>query len=667
MKELTGFSIWHALAIRMSIVIWMIVALFSVGVFTLSLAARYSLFHSSYQIFLDFIHAVASFGIAAIIYWKKQFNPFAWFASIALMATGTVTTLNTVQVVYPSLDWLCTGIIFLSSGYLVFFYLFPNGRFVPRWSMYAAALWMIFSVGRTFLKGSFLDPFTWPPLYNYSGWIAFHLLALAAQVVRYRKYATSVERQQTKWFVYGLAFMVMGLILQSILENTKSLLEPEAADKAVKLAMGTISSLAAIMVPISIGVAMQRYRLWDIDYLINRTLLYIALSAGVIGIYMLVVGSFGVLLQTRSGNFLVSMLAAGLIAILVHPLRHGLQRIIDRMMYGERDLPFLVLSRLGQRLEVSLASQDVLPVVVETLALALKLPYVAVAIRDQDDSERIAASYGTHVEPVMYVPLVYRSGKVGVLQLSPRSPNEEFSTYEQNMLAELARQVGVAVHNVRITADLQLARERLVTAREEERRRLRRDLHDSMGPELASLSMLTDAAQNMLPDRPEDVKHLLKEISGQLQSTIGDIRQIVYALRPPVLDELGLAYAIREQIEQLSSCKSGLRFAVEGPDTLPPLPAAVEVAAYRIVQEAVTNVVRHSQAASCRIVYRIKEELYLEVSDDGRGFSSSQRRGVGLTSMKERAEELSGQFAIDERLGGGTIVTARLPIPREGE
>jgi signal transduction histidine kinase len=215
---------------------------------------------------------------------------------------------------------------------------------------------------------------------------------------------------------------------------------------------------------------------------------------------------------------------------------------------------------------------------------------------------------------------------------------------------------------VRLTADLQHSRERLVTAREEERRRIRRDLHDGLGPALASLTLKLDAARNLLARDPATAEALLLELKTQTQTAIADIRRLVYGLRPPALDELGLVSAIREHAARNVSADS-LRVSVEAPESLPPLPAAVEVAAYRIALEALTNVARHAQAKNCTVALTIKEDLRLEISDDGVGLPPGHRLGVGLTSMRERAEELGGTCIIERRAASGTRVSATLPLP----
>ncbi len=227
----------------------------------------------------------------------------------------------------------------------------------------------------------------------------------------------------------------------------------------------------------------------------------------------------------------------------------------------------------------------------------------------------------------------------------------------------MARQAGVAVHAVRLTADLQRSRERLVTAREEERRRLRRDLHDGLGPTLGSLPMKLDVADDLVEEDPAAARELLRGLKSQARSAVADIRRLVYELRPPALDDLGLVGAVREVAAQHGA--DGLRASVEAPKMLPPLPAAVEVAAYRIAQEALTNVVRHSGAAECAVRLALGEEcgtLRLEIEDDGIGIGEDRGTGVGLHSMRERAEELGGECVVESPPGGGTRVSASLPI-----
>jgi signal transduction histidine kinase len=345
-------------------------------------------------------------------------------------------------------------------------------------------------------------------------------------------------------------------------------------------------------------------------------------------------------------------------------------------MYGERDDPYAVLSRLGSRLESTPAHDALMPAVARTVQEALKLPYAEIQLRRYGGFETAAAA-GNPGENALRLPLVYGGETVGRLVLGPRAGEEGFSAAERRLLEDLAHQIGAAAHGalmtdeaLRLSADLQRSRERLVEAREEERRRLRRDLHDGLGPQLSSQALTIDAVRKLMRRDPDAAEELLLDLKADAQAAVTDIRRLVYGLRPPALDDLGLLGALRETAEQYGA--KGLRVSVETPDKLPPLSAAVEVAAYRIAQEALTNVARHAGADACTISLALDEGsvLCLEVRDDGRGTpgpqeNSSVRAGVGLTSMRERATELGGSFAVEPLPEGGTRVRARLPLPKE--
>ncbi|WP_243297989.1 sensor histidine kinase [Bacillus litorisediminis] len=244
--------------------------------------------------------------------------------------------------------------------------------------------------------------------------------------------------------------------------------------------------------------------------------------------------------------------------------------------------------------------------------------------------------------------------------LSHRSSAEPFSKADLKVLHDMARQVGIVSHSILLYKDLQWSRQKLVNAREEERRRLRRDLHDGLGPSLASLAIKIDVAQSIMDQDPFKSQKLLIEMDSQIKQLIQDIRRLVYSLRPSTLDELGLLSAIRELASQY---KMGpIHFIVQGPESCPPLPAAVEVAVFRIVQEAITNVVRHSGAKQCIIDITLDKTLLLTVIDDGLGLSDNLQFGIGIKSMKERAEELGGSFYVHSPSAGGTEIKAELPI-----
>jgi signal transduction histidine kinase len=553
--------------------------------------------------------------------------------------------------------WVVYSLGYLAITALFFLlYLFPDGRFVPGWARFvmlpSVVILLDASSGRGHVPELLLIP-----------WLAAVVgSAVYARIYRYRRVSTPVERQQTKWAAFGL-MGALGVVFTWLMMAINFPPEQPGANRTYALLASRLILVASAMIfPLATAFAILRYRLYDIDILINRTLVYGALSAGIVGLYVLLVGAFGALFQS-SGNPVITLLATGLAAFLVQPLRARLQRSVNRLMYGERDDPYAVLSRLSQQLKTTLTPITVFPTIVEMVSQTLKLPYVALALT-QGSALQIAAAYGRPTGDLLQLPLVYQSETIGQLLVAPRAPGESFTPGEWRLLEDIALHAGVAAHAVRLTTDLQLSRERLVTAREEERRRLRRDLHDGLGPQLASLTLTIAAARELLRQDVDAADRLLQELAIHTQAAIADIRRVVYDLRPPVLDDLGLVLALREQAAHYS--QAGLQIMITAPDNLPPLPAAVEVAAYRIVQEALTNVVRHAQARTCTVCLSLGAALAVEIRDDGGGLPPSGRAGVGLTSMRERTAELGGTCQIESEPGRGMCIRARLPLHQEG-
>ncbi|MGH2441740.1 MAG: sensor histidine kinase [Chloroflexota bacterium] len=618
---------------------------------------------------------------------RHRENPIGWI----FLAAGTLAGLSNVADSYSMLAgppgltvaaWLANvaqgPILF---GFFVFvFLLFPNGHLPsPRWRPVAwgasGALALIvasFAVLPGPLQSDPLvsNPFGIGPLSGTSqvagnaGFIAL-MLSLGASavslVVRFRR-SRGEERLQLKWVASATVLAALVLLTGPIFWFV---LPPRVAQW-----WPAVFFLAASVIPTSIAVAVLKYRLYDIDLLINRALVYGGLTAGVVGLYVVAVGYLGAVLRT-SNNLGISLVATGLVAVLFQPAREWLQRGVNHVIYGERDDPYRVIARLGRRLEGTLTPEALLPAVVETVAQALKLPYAAITLRQGED-DRIVAATGTPARDTRALPLTYQHEVIGWLLVAPRVPGESFGPADLRLLSDLARQASVAAHAVRLTAELQRSRERLVTAREEERRRLRRDLHDSLGPSLAAQTLMVGSARAIYPHDHAAADALLVELERVMEASLANVRRLVYALRPPALDDLGLVGAIRDTATHYQKPAGGkddelcVRFEV--PDDLPELPAAVEVAAYRIAQEALTNVVRHAHAQNCQVRLQILPEgdrtvLELAIVDDGVGLAAERRAGVGLASMRERAAELSGTLVIGTRSVDGTSVCVRFPLP----
>jgi signal transduction histidine kinase len=449
---------------------------------------------------------------------------------------------------------------------------------------------------------------------------------------------------------------------------------------AVTLALASLAAWRALLPYAGLIIVVyaisgsKNLRLVDINTLANCILVYGSLTAVTIGIYVACVDGLGMLLPAR-GEPVIPFLATGVVVALLQPMRVRLQSAVDRFFYGGRDHPSVVLSQLGQRLEMALEPGPALATVVETVARALKSPYVAFALRN-DGGFIVAAAHGQPQGELLHLPLTYADETVGELLLAPRASGEPFSRADDHLLNHLARQAGMAAHAALLTVDLERSRLRLVIAREETRRRLGGDLHDGLGHRLAGLLRKADAAANLLEENPAKVRVQLDEMRQQMRAAIDEVRRLSHALHPPELELLGLVGALSERVAQLSDPGGGLQVQFVAPEGLACPHPAVETAAYYIALEALSNVQRHSGASRCRVCLEFglsapgdlpvltmldAPVLELEIVDDGRGLAPHVQSGLGLTSMRERALEVGGSCIVESPPGGGTRVLARLP------
>ncbi len=380
----------------------------------------------------------------------------------------------------------------------------------------------------------------------------------------------------------------------------------------------------------------------------------------VLGIYALLISGTGIRFHNRN-NVVASLLATGIIAAIFQPARAWLQSLANRWLFGERDDPAGVLTRLTSQLEQANSGDSLLDTLVATIASSLKLPYVALWLDGKTGQRSMAAEAGTRPKQVETIPLLHQQERVGQLDVAPRSPGESLSQADQQLLAAIACLTATTARTIQLTDEVPEALVRTVSAREEERRRLRRDLHDGLGPVLAGQGLKLAAARQLLRDKPDVAERLLDEVMNQSATTVGEVRRLVYALRPPTLDELGLVGAIREHVETVDA-GTKLTITVDAPATMPAIPAAIEVAAFRIVQEALNNVLHHAQARHCAINITLDSALRVTIHDDRIGLSAGNKQGVGLHSMHERAAEVGGNCAIANDEAGGGVVRLTLPL-----
>ncbi|WP_420631359.1 GAF domain-containing sensor histidine kinase [Candidatus Leptofilum sp.] len=567
---------------------------------------------------------------------------------------------------YPALHIFSPILTYLLvCGAFLFACLFPNGRFVPRWSRWLAGSWLLLSAGNIFLPETIFAMGNWLfPLHSLVPFV-YVLLGIGIIIFRYRQQATAIQRQQIKWITLGMVLIAFNFLIDfavfDLYETFTGSYPLSNGQQAVywELGQDTLSHLSQFALGICFGFAVFRRRLWGINPILNRTLVYGGLTLLIVAIYIGIVGGLGLLFQIQT-NPLIGLVATGIIAVLFQPLRDGLQRGVNRLLYGERDDPTAVLTRLAQQMETA-ASTDILANLVQTIAHTLKIPHAAIWLPVSENQFDPVAVWGKSPKHIEMMPLTYQNKTIGRLAVAPRDEGGSFDRHEQQLLHTIAALTASTVRAVQLSDELRQSRQRIVTAREDERRRLRRDLHDGLGPQLASQTLGLEAIGQLMTTNPQKARDLLASLQTQAQEAIVDVRRLVYALRPPTLDDLGLVAALQQSANRLET--EELRFSFDLHRPLPALPAAVETAVYRITQEAMTNVVRHAQANTCTIRLDCTDNtLTVTIQDDGQGLSPKYQAGVGLNSMRERAEELNGRCMIQSLPEGGTQVQAQLPL-----
>jgi signal transduction histidine kinase len=461
--------------------------------------------------------------------------------------------------------------------------------------------------------------------------------ALVSQVVRFRRAAPGVRQQ---------------ILLLSVAAI------PPVAVVVLVVITGDVPawgfSLAELALPVAIAVAILGYGVYDLRRATHHALVWLIMSGALLAIYAAVVAGVAAA-AGRSTVWVAPVIAAVVAALLLLPLRDLAQRAVSRVVYGRWREPYEVLAGLGQQLAGAADLDRLLRDAIKELGAALDLGDIRITAR-RPPSE---------VDGSRSLELVAYGRPVGWLAYTPHRP---LGTTELRLLGDLAHELGAALHAQTMRSDLQRARERLVLAREDERRRLRRDLHDGIGPSLAGLTLRVATVARMLPEDADGAAQRLQDLTDEIRRTVVDVRHLVEGLRPPALDELGLVSACTQAVQRLAAGQ--LEVTVDA-QQLPALPAAVEVAAYRIVVEAVTNAVRHSGGRRCHVSICCGQTmLTVKVTDDGAfalpsGSPQQDARGNGVAIMRERAEELGGHLSL-ETTPTGTSIHAGLPVAQAG-
>lgn len=463
------------------------------------------------------------------------------------------------------------------------------------------------------------------------------MAAVVMTVLSYRSMRDEGSRRRTRWVLIPFYGAVAGFVGLWSVPNALGLEVPPE------------NLIPVLFLPwvLAIGAAVLRYRWFDVELIVRRSLLYGGLTACVLAIFLGTTWALSLFAGPRPG--LAALMASGLVALSAQPLRRWLQRYVGRLVYGERDDPYEVMARLG-RIDAAADPQRVLQRIVETLAQTLRLRHAAIRLGT------IEASCGHPLGRPMTWELTHGQEVLGRLVLEAASGREPFGRADQQLLDTLMRQISSTASAALLGTRLQHSREQLVLAREEERRRLHHRLHDGLGPTLAAHALQMEVARAQMRSDPHAAAATMTNLIANIEEVSDDVHRLVNDQRPYALDERGLAGALRNRFGDR------LTVLVTESGDLGSLPAAVEVAAFWIAMEALHNAAHHGRASSAHVRLVRDRDLTIEVTDDGRGLPAEFRPGGGFLSMRDRAEELGGHWTVCPAPGGGTRVHVVLPL-----
>jgi signal transduction histidine kinase len=489
----------------------------------------------------------------------------------------------------------------------------------------------------------------------------------AAASVRFRR-RRGDERQQIKWLLVAVMAIALVLAYYGIILATGT--DPDQGVAAWSQYPAIASFLA---VPISVAFGVLKYRLYDIDVVINKAVVYAVLAVFITVVYAAVVVGIGAVIGSAGGT-LLSAVAAAIVAIAFQPARRGAQRLANRLVYGERATPYEVLAELGDRLAGEYSADDVLDRIAAALAGGIGADRVVVWLNSGGElrpaavwprgarAAPIAASAAalTATEDGMRsFPVRHQGEMLGAIGVH-KPPSDPLTPADEKLVGDLAAQAGLVLRNARLIEDLRASRRRLVTAQDEERRRLERDIHDGAQQQLVALTVKARLAEQMIDRDPAKARDLVAQIGAETTGTLEDLRDLARGIYPPLLADKGLAAALEAQ-----GRKAAVPVAVEA-DGVGRLDRDVEAGVYFCVLEALNNVAKYAGASHVDVrLWWQDDEVVFEVSDDGVGFDPATRGyGTGLRGMADRLEALSGTLEVRSAPRAGTKILGRVPVAR---
>ncbi|HYT29474.1 MAG TPA: GAF domain-containing sensor histidine kinase [Actinomycetota bacterium] len=644
----------------------------------------------------DLVPTVTLGALGALVASRRPTNAIGWMLLAIATVVGTSALTDHVAIRallagappdgwprWPAWVHYWVGNVALGLLILVLL-LFPDGKPLSR--RWRSGVWATVVVSIGFVAGNALDPTPvqlsprLPSLGNpvgvkafagfgnsfaFLGIVALLILGVVALLLRLRR-SRGEERQQIKWFAYAtgvsVGFIVVGIPLGAVSQALSNVM----FNAAFQLGF-------AIAVPAAAALAILRYGLYEVDVVINKTLVYFSLAAIITAIYVGIVVGIGAVINAR-GNVGLSILATAIVAVAFQPIRDRSRRFANRLVYGKRATPYEVVSAFAERMAGAFSIEEVLPRTARLLAEgtgALRADVwlrVGAELRAEGSwppgkrSERIPLADGASLDvpgASRVVAVQHQGELLGALSVH-KAPGDPVTPTEEKLLADVASQAGLVLRNVRLIEELRASRQRLVAAQDEERRKIERNIHDGAQQQLVALAVKQRLVAGLIDRDGEKAKTLLEDIQRETSEALADLRDLARGIYPPLLADQGLPAALEAQAR-----KSTVTTVVES-DGVARYPQEMESAVYFCCLEALQNVAKYAGASSARVRLAESEaSLRFEVSDDGVGFDPSAiGYGTGLQGMADRVESLGGAIEIRSGPGGGTTVTGRIPITR---
>jgi signal transduction histidine kinase len=622
--------------------------------------------------------------VAIGLVWAEPTASYGDFALTKGLPGGTVSIAVSAPLWAPAIGLMGTFLLLR----------FPNGQLLsPRWKKVewlSAIAISVTTISIMFSPGT-LEESGYPNLSNplaieslkpvFDALIPIILLipvtilaSAASLVLRFRR-STGTERLQVKWLTTAAAVIAV-IYLVAMLASINYAWGTAATPTLVGI-IQTAALISFVLIPISIGFAILRHRLYDIDVVINKTLVYGAMAAFITAVYVAIVVGIGQAIGSRD-NLVLSILATAVVAVAFQPVRERVQRFANRLVYGKRATPYEVLSEFSGGMSHTVATEDLLPRMARIVGEGAAAAEVEVWLRVGSDLVREASwpqadgQAGTMVPAVRgdevtldgadaVVPVRHQGELLGVIGVK-KSPGEAVTPAETKLLEDLASQAGLVLRNVRLIEELRTSRQRLVTAQDEERRRLERDLHDGAQQRLVGIALVLRMARGLVrPETETEVGPRLDQASEELTRALAELREFARGIHPAILTERGLVPAL-ESLAERSTVPATVEANLEAR-----LPAPVEATAYFVVSEALANVAKYAKATMVAISVAADEgNLTVEVSDDGVG-GADPSRGSGLRGLGDRVAAVDGAFELHSPPGKGTVLTVRIPVPAPAE